>query len=344
MDRHRASQRRDADDAACMRRAVGVARNARLVARPNPWVGAVMVCADGSVFEGFTSPPGGPHAEIVAMESARAAGAGLAGATLYTTLEPCSHHGRTGPCADAIIASGITRVVVGVLDPDAHVAGRGITRMQEAGLDVVTGVCKEEVAAQLAPYLHQRSTGRPYVVLKMATTLDAKTTAPTGARWITGEDARTRVHGMRAESDAILVGSGTVHADDPELTVRVVEGPSPRRIVLSSTGTVPDGARVNPCTVWSGTLESLLDSLGADGVIQLMVEGGPRVAAAFHNAGLVDRYVFHVAPVVSGEAGAPGVFAGDDSAAALVDTQLVSVTVLGDDIEIVLEPKEEKAA
>lgn len=346
MDRHRASQRRDADDAACLRRAIGVAWTARTVARPNPWVGAVVTCADGSRFEGATSAPGGPHAEIVAMQAAVAAGHDLAGAVLHTTLEPCSHHGRTGPCADAIVSAGISRVVVGVSDPDPNVSGRGIAAMRQAGVQVDVGTCADEVTAQLAPYLHHRSTGRPFVVLKMATTLDARTVAPSGARWITGESARRRVHQLRAESDAVLVGSGTVSADDPELTVRHVDGPSPRRIVLSRTGAVDRGARVNPCTVWTGDIGGLLDELGHDGVIQLLVEGGPTVAGAFHTAGLVDRYVFHVAPVVSGEAGAPGVFgpvpAHDDGV--LLDTDLVSVTVLGDDLELILEPQKETAA
>lgn len=346
MDRHRASQRRGAGDVAHMRRAIGVAWNARLHARPNPWVGAVVECADGSVFEGFTSPPGGPHAEIVAMDNARAAGAELRGAVLHTTLEPCSHHGRTGPCADAIVEAGIARVVVGTPDPDPNVAGRGITRLQQAGIEVVTGVCEDEVTDQLAPYLVHRSTGRPYVVLKMAVTLDSRTTAPAGERWITGEDARARVHEMRAESDAIVVGIGTVRADDPELTVRHVDGPSPRRIVLSRNDGVDPAARVNPCTVWSGGLGELLDSLGADGVVQVMVEGGPTVAGAFHRAGLVDRYVFHIAPVVNGRPDAPGVFgaAHGGADAGLTDTDLVSVTVMGDDIELILEPLKETAA
>ena len=346
MERHPASQRRDAADVAFMRRAVGTAWNARNVARPNPWVGAVIVCADGSVFEGSTSAPGGAHAEINAMEAATAAGCPLEGATLYTTLEPCSHHGRTGPCADAVIRAGVTRVVVGVEDPDQNVAGRGLARLREAGLHVDTGMCADEVLEQLAPYLHHRTTGRPFVVLKMATTLDSRTVAPAGQRWITGEAARRRVHEIRAHSDAVIVGSGTVRADDPELTVRHVEGPSPRRVVLSRSGTVDPGARINPCTVWAGDIGSLLDELGRDGVIQVLVEGGPTVAAEFHRSGLVNRYVFHVAPVVSGEAHAPGVFgpAGTGDPDVLLDTNLVSVTVLGDDLELVLEPLKETAA
>lgn len=346
MEQHRAHLRHGVDDASLMGRAIDVAHTARLRARPNPWVGAVLVCADGREFEGATSVPGGPHAEIVAMNAARAAGAELSGAVLFTTLEPCSHHGRTGPCADAVISAGIARVVIGVEDPDTKVAGRGIARLRDAGIDVTVGVRAADVNGQLAPYLHHRSTGRPWVVLKMATTLDGRTVAPHGERWITGSEARARVHELRAESDAILVGSGTVRADDPELTVRHVDGPSPRRIVLSRAGGIDTSARVHPCEVWTGGLAELLDSLGAGGVIQLLVEGGPTVAGAFHSAGLVNRYVFHVAPVISGEPDAPGVFGLSPSAHdhTLSANRLVSAGVLGNDIELVLEPHKETAA
>ena len=346
MEQHRAHPRHGVDDASHMGRAIDVAHTARLRARPNPWVGAVLVCADGREFAGATSEPGGPHAEIVAMNAARAAGAELSGAVLFATLEPCSHRGRTGPCADAIIAAGIARVVVGVEDPDTNVAGRGIARLRDAGVEVTAGLLADEVTEQLAPYLHHRRTGRPWVVLKMATTLDGRTVAPRGDRWITGELARTRVHELRAESDAILVGSGTVRADDPELTVRHVDGRSPRRIVLSRTGSIDAAARVQPCEVWTGGITELLDSLGRDGVLQLMVEGGPTVAAAFHGAGLVNRYVFHVAPVISGEADTPGVFGLSPSPHdhMLAVNRLVSAGVLGNDIELVLEPHKETAA
>lgn len=344
MGQHRASTRRGAVDAVVMRRALGAARTARLRARPNPWVGAVVVCADGREFEGATSAPGGPHAEIVAMAAARAAGADLTGSVLYSTLEPCSHHGRTPPCTDAIIGAGIGEVVIGVTDPDTKVSGTGTTALRGAGVEVTTGVLADEITEQLLPYLHHRSTGRPFVVLKMAVTLDGRTVAPAGGQWITGETARRRVHVLRAESDAILVGAGTVATDDPQLTVRDADGASPRRIVLSRHGIDP-AARVNPCTVWDGTIPALLDALGRDGVLQLMVEGGPTVAAAFHGAGLVDRYVFHVAPVISGEASAPSVFAsGTGPADGLSDNQLVSAAVLGDDIELILQPRKATAA
>ena len=325
---------------AFMRHAMHMAETARLHARPNPWVGAVLVCTNGAVHEGATQSPGNAHAEIVALLSAQSAGDSAVGATLYTTLEPCSHTGRTGPCTEAIINAGITHVVTAIADPDANVSGTGFANLRAAGVEVSEGICAEDVTRQLQPYLHHRRTGRPFVMLKMATTLDARTSIPNGPRWLTGDIARTRVHQLRAESDAIVVGAGTIHADDPELTVRHVEGPSPRRIVLSHT-TLPSSAKVNPCTVWSHSIDELLDALGAEGVIQVMVEGGPTVATAFHDQGLINQYIFHVAPIVSGSAEAPGVFVGDVQQE-LSHCAVVSTTALGDDVEIVLEPLPEK--
>ena len=325
---------------ALMRRAMHMADTARMRARPNPWVGAVIECVSGSVYEGATQVPGSAHAEIEAMNAALLAGDSLVGATLYTTLEPCSHTGRTGPCADAIIAAGISHVVTAIADPDEKVSGEGFAKLRNAGIEVTTGVCADDVSAQLAPYLHHRRTGRPFVMLKMATTLDARTAIPNGPRWITGEEARVRVHQLRAESDAIVVGAGTVRIDNPELTVRHVDGPSPRRIVLTSSP-LPDAAAVHPCTQWSGDLEDLLDELGRNGVIQLMVEGGPTVATAFHERGLINRYVFHVAPVIAGADSAPGVFIGD-TMTSLAECSLTSAATYGADLEIVLDPIREK--
>lgn len=325
-----------------MRRAMHMAATARTHARPNPWVGAVLVCVDGSVFEGATQIPGGPHAEIVALTAAKDSGADIRGAILYSTLEPCSHTGRTGPCTTAIINAGIAHVVAAVTDPDRNVSGAGFDTLRAAGVQVTEGVCAEEATAQLAPYLHHRRTGRPFVMLKMASTLDARTFIPDGPRWITGEEARVRVHQLRAESDAILVGAETIRVDDPELTVRSVPGQSPRRIVLSRSGNLPSDAKVHPCVVWDKSIETLLDELGADGVIQLMVEGGPTVATEFHALGLINRYVFHIAPTVSGSDTAPGIFVGDVSTP-LVDCHMVSATALGADLEIVMDPIREKA-
>ncbi len=329
------------DHEARMRHAMHMADHARLHARPNPWVGAIVVCGDGQVFEGATQPPGQAHAEIVALHAASEAGASTVGATLYSTLEPCNHTGRTGPCTEAIINAGVSHVVVGVSDPDPLVAGSGIQRLRAAGVQVTTGVLEEDIEQQLAPYLFHRHTGRPFVVLKMATTLDARTSIPNGPRWITGERARHRVHQLRAHSDAIVVGANTVLHDNPELTVRHVDGPSPRRVVLSRSTEIPTDAKVQPCVVWKDDIASLLTTLGDDGVVQLMVEGGPTIATEFHRLGLINQYVFHVAPVISGSETAPGVFVGNEQLS-LEDYTITSTTQMDDDLEIVLELQQQK--
>jgi diaminohydroxyphosphoribosylaminopyrimidine deaminase/5-amino-6-(5-phosphoribosylamino)uracil reductase len=317
-----------------MRVAMLAASRARLISRPNPWVGAVVIAEDGRRFVGHTHAPGDMHAEVHAL---RQAGNAAQGATLYATLEPCNHTGRTGPCTEAIIAAGVRRVVVGVHDPDPRVSGSGIERLRGAGIDVLAGVLHDEITEQLAPYLHHRRTSRPWVMLKLAMTVDGSITSGNArSPWITGPEARRRVHELRAESDAILVGAGTVRADDPQLTVREVDGPSPRRIVL---GTAPTGARIHPCTQWSGSLPDLLDELGRDGVIQLMVEGGARVATSFHEAGLVNRYVFHVAPSLAEAGKRVPAFVGDTHGVLgdVMRGRFRSVNTFGRDVEIVVD-------
>jgi diaminohydroxyphosphoribosylaminopyrimidine deaminase / 5-amino-6-(5-phosphoribosylamino)uracil reductase len=329
-------ERRNVNDEELMRQAIQVARGARLHASPNPWVGCVILAELGDVFSGATEPPGQRHAEIVALA---AAGTAAQGATLYTTLEPCSHYGRTGPCADAIIAAGVRRVVIALADPDPKVAGQGIERLRAAGVEVTVGVCATEAIEQLRPYLHHRRTGRPFVVLKLAATLDGRTAAPDGSsQWITGETARAAVHQLRAESDAIVVGAGTVRADDPSLTVRHVEGPDPRRVVL---GTAPKAAKVHPCLEWQAPLPELLDHLGGEGVLQLMVEGGATVASSFHREHLVDRYVVHLAPALFGGDDARPLFtgAGAPTMADLWRGEVASVRILGGDIEVVVDAR-----
>ena len=318
-----------------MRRAIAVAASARVVAHPNPWVGA-LITPGGHL--GATSAPGGPHAEAAALA---AAGDAARGATLYTTLEPCTSFAgkRTPSCADAIIEAGIARVVIGILDPDERVAGAGVATLRAAGIDVEVGVAADEVRAQLAAYVTHRTTGRPFVLLKLAASLDGRTAAPDGSsRWITGEAARTDAHQLRAESDAVLVGAGTVRADDPSLTVRHVDGPDPRRVVL---GRAPAGAKVHPCDEVDGDLGAILDRLGAEGVVQVLVEGGAAVAAEFHRANLVDRYVVYLAPALFGGDDGRGLFAG--AGAPTIDDvwrgRIVETTQLGDDLKVVLERK-----
>lgn len=321
-----------------MRRAIALAARVRSSTSPNPWVGAVLVTTDGSIFDGATEPPGGRHAEVVAIEAARAAGATLEGATLCSTLEPCSHHGRTPPCVDAVIAAGIARVVIGIDDPDPLVAGDGIARLRRAGVEVDVGVCADDVRAQLAAYVKHRTTGRPWVLLKLAASLDGRTAAPDGtSRWITGDAARADAHKLRAESDAVIVGAGTVRSDDPALTVRAVAGHDPLRVVL---GRAPADARVHPCVELEGALPDVLDELGRRGIVQAMIEGGATVAGAFHREGLVDRYVVYLAPALFGGDDARPLFAGA-GASTIADVwrgRITNVERLGDDLKVELEP------
>ena len=325
------------DDGDGMRAAMDAAGAPHRRTSPNPRVGAVLVADGRIVGSGATQPPGGAHAERVALTEA---GPAAAGATLYTTLEPCDHEGRTAPCTDAIIGADVARVVVAIGDPDPEVSGRGLQRLREAGLVVDVGVLVDEVAEGLAAYLHHRRTGRPYVVLKLAATLDGRIAAPDGtSRWITGAEARLDVHRLRASCDAICVGAGTVRADDPRLDVRdadglVVEGGGPpRRVVL---GEIPSGARVLPAEEHHGGLDGLLDGLGADGVLKLLVEGGADVAGRFHRAGLVDRYVVYLAPaLLGGDDGRPLLAGpGAPTMADLRRGQFVAVEVLGDDLRL----------
>lgn len=320
-----------ATDEDLMRRAVELAAAVRATTSPNPWVGAVVLANDGNHYEGATAPPGGQHAEIAALD---AAGTAASGATLYTTLEPCCHQGRTGPCTDAILAAGVRRVVVGIEDPDDHVRGKGIAQLRQGGIDVEVGVLADEIANQLAPYMKHRATGRPWVILKLAATLDGRTAAPDGSsQWITGEPARADAHRLRAESDAVLVGAGTVRTDDPSLTVRLVDGPDPQRVVL---GKAAAGAKVQPALEMEGPLPTVLDDLGRRGVVQLLVEGGAAVAHDFHAAHLVDRYVLYLAPAFAGGDDGRALFAG--SGAATIDDmwrgEIVDVARLGADLRV----------
>lgn len=319
-----------------MARALQLAAQVRTATAPNPWVGCVLVSRSGEVFEGATEPPGGPHAEVVAIGRA---GEEARGSVLYTTLEPCAHQGRTPPCTGAIVAAGVSKVVVGILDPDPQVCGRGVEELRDRGVEVEVGEMAEEVSAQLAPYLKHRRTGRPWVILKLGASADGRIAAPDGSsRWITGEAARRDAHRLRAESDAVLVGAGTVRVDDPSLTARdgsqvVAE---PLRVVL---GSVPRGAKVRPALEMRGDPGGVLDDLGARGVLQVLVEGGSQVAHRFHEAGVVDRYVLYLAPALFGGDDAVPMFrgAGAPDMARIWRGRFVSMEPLGSDLRLELE-------
>lgn len=319
-----------------MSMAIAEGERARLHAPPNPWVGALIVNAHGVIVgEGHTQAPGESHAEIEAL---RRAGEAARGATMVVTLEPCSHVGRTGPCAEAIIEAGIERVIVAMVDPDPRVSGQGIALLKASGVDVEVGVEHDTVAAQLAPYIWHRVTGRPYVVAKIASTLDGVVAMADGtSQWITGPDARRDAHLLRAQSQAVLVGAGTVRADDPQLTARlddiVLE---PLRVVL---GRAPEGAKVRPCLELSGELSLVLDELGHHDVLQVLVEGGPTTTSAFFEAGLVNHIVWYQAPAIAGAAGTLAALKdlSTPTMEALRRGRLTDVRRLGDDIRIDVE-------
>lgn len=352
--------------------AVALGHAARRVTAPNPWVGCLVVRDGVVVGEGATRPPGGPHAEVVAL---RAAADRARGATAYVTLEPCAHHGRTPPCADALLDAGVARVVVGVEDPDPDVAGQGIARLRAHGVDVEVGPGSDEVRRSLGPYLHHRRHGRAFCLVKTAVSLDGRVAAADGStRWITAGEARADAHGLRADSQAVVVGSGTALADRPALTVRhAAVDRQPLRVLLDARGRVaadgplfdPDlaatlvvttdraprraveawvaaGAKVE--TVAPGVdggvdPRAVLELLGARGVLQAMVEGGPTLHAALLRAGLVDRIVAYVAPTFLGPDGWPALAGpGPATLARARRWHLAAVARLGDDVRLDLEP------
>jgi len=280
-----------------LERALELAERGRgSVERTHPLVGAVVV-ADGEVVgEGWYAGLRSPHAEVSALE---AAGERARGATLYVTLEPCSHHGRTPPCVDAVIAAGVARVVAGAQDPNPKVDGQGFARLREAGVEVDL-VDSWEARRQNEAWRVWISRGRPFVTYKVAMTLDGRVTVP-GSRWVSGEESRRRVHELRAESDAVAVGMGTVRADDPQLTARGVEASQPRRLAFGR-GPLPEGSELELRT---GALEDELAALAGEGVRSLLLEGGPTLAASFLGAGLVDKLLVFVAPRLSGDGQGP---------------------------------------
>ena len=273
-------------------RALELAEAAARVAYPNPTVGAADV-ADGAVVgEGATEAYGGRHAEIVALA---AAGERARGATLYVTMAPCAHHGKTPPCVDAIVEAGIERVVVGCLDPNPGAAG-GLERLREAGIEVELDD-RFEARRQNEAWRTWKALARPFVMYKIAITLDGRVTVP-GKRWVTGEDSRRLVHELRAASDAVAVGMGTVRADAPRLDARDVPVVRQPRRLAFGRGPLPDGSGLE---LRKGPLLDELAALAAEGVQSLLLEGGPTVATAFLEADLVDKLLVFVAPTLSGE-------------------------------------------
>jgi diaminohydroxyphosphoribosylaminopyrimidine deaminase/5-amino-6-(5-phosphoribosylamino)uracil reductase len=275
--------------------ALELAEQGRGTTAPNPVVGAVIVREGEIVGEGWHERAGGPHAEIAALG---AAGEEARGASLYVTLEPCAHRGRTPPCADAVIAAGIARVVAAVGDPNPETDGAGFERLRAAGVEVELpgGELEWRARAQNEAYRVCVAERRPFVIYKAALTVDGRVTVP-GKRWVTGEESRRRVHELRARMDAVAVGMGTVRADNPRLTARDVgAGRQPRRLAFGR-GPLPEGSELE---LVAGPLDEELGRLAAEGVQSLLVEGGPTLATAFVIAGLVDKLMLFVAPTLAG--------------------------------------------
>jgi diaminohydroxyphosphoribosylaminopyrimidine deaminase/5-amino-6-(5-phosphoribosylamino)uracil reductase len=333
-----------------MGRAIALAARGLGTTSPNPVVGCVLLDADGEIAgEGFHAYAGGPHAEIVALAQA---GARARGGTAVVTLEPCNHTGRTGPCAQALIAAGVHRVLIAVDDPTPVAAGGAVT-LRGAGVRVETGVRRGEAEAGNVAWLTAVRRGRPYVTWKYAATLDGRSAAADGtSKWITAEPARTDVHRLRSTVDAIVAGVGTVLADDPQLTVRDLRDGSlaikqPLRVIVDSSGRTPEKARVrdNAAETWIATaaavgagpgghvdLTALLAGLYARGVRAVLLEGGPTLAGAFLAAGLIDRVVGYVAPRLLGTGRTALLDAGVTTIAEAIDLDLTDITQIGPDL------------
>ena len=335
----------DAEQAA-MHRALALAETVRGRTSPNPAVGAVVIDAVGHLAgEGATAAAGGPHAEIVALEEA---GDAADGGTAIVTLEPCAHTGRTGPCTDALIAARVARVVYAVDDPNPEAAG-GADKLRAAGIEVVSGVEAHAAASgALRPWLHAMRTGRPYVTWKFAASLDGRVAAADfTSRWISSSASRFDAHHLRGLVDAIVVGSGTVLADDPHLTVRESDrlaDRQPLRVVLDRRHRVPDDARVLDAAAETVVLDTAvpqfaLKALYDRGVRHVLVEGGPTLAGAFVEARCVDEVVAYLAPTLLGAGPAALGDAGIGTLADALMLDIESVSRLGEDIKVVGRPK-----
>jgi diaminohydroxyphosphoribosylaminopyrimidine deaminase / 5-amino-6-(5-phosphoribosylamino)uracil reductase len=305
-----------------LERALKLAERGRGTTKPNPVVGAVIVHDGEIVGEGYHERAGGPHAEVVALERA---GERARGATLYVTLEPCAHHGRTPPCADAIIGAGITRVVAAVGDPDVRTNGRGFERLRGAGIDLELpgGELEWRARVQNEAWRTWARLGRPFVTYKAAVTVDGRTTVP-GSRWVSGEESRRLVHELRAESDAVAVGMGTVRADDPALTARDVGAARQPRRLAFGRGPLPPASELE---LLSGPIEEELRRIAEQGVQSLLLEGGATLATAFLEADLIDKLLLFVAPRLSGEG--PHLFRDPTSA---VELHRLSARTVGEDV------------
>ena len=356
-----------------MRRALELAARGAGLVSPNPLVGAVVVRDGEVVGAGWHAGPGTPHAEVMALETA---GDRARGATLYTTLEPCSHYGRTPPCAPRVVDAGIARVVTALDDPNPLVNGQGLAALRGGGVEVEVGLLGAEAERQNEAFLKHVRTGLPLVTLKMAASLDGKAAARDGSsRWISGPEARQQVHRMRALADAVLVGAGTAFRDDPSLTVRDVEvlGDPPLRVVVDGRGIVPethrlftDGAAPTLVATTEGAperrreawrtrgaevvvlddagaglvpLRDLFRELGKRDVQHVLMEGGPTIAWEAVREGMVDRVVLFFAPMLVGGQEAPSLLMGGGTATIgdAISLRILEVARVGSDLKVVAD-------
>lgn len=341
------------NDEIFMAMAIQLAKQGEFTTRPNPCVGCVIV-KDGAVIgKGFHPKAGLPHAEIFALNDAKERGVSVQGATAYVILEPCSHFGRTPPCADALIKSGISRVVVAGLDPNPNVAGQGIAMLINSGVAVSVGVCQSEAQSLNQGFLKAMSTGLPYVRLKMGISLDGRIAMASGeSKWITSETSRADVQRLRAKSGAIITGSGTIIADNPSLTVRlpVVELTNigtipivqPKIVVVDRTGKTANGDyqvfKDNNTLIWQEDLPSLLKTLVAHHqCYDVLVEAGATLATSFLQEGLVDEFIIYQAPCLLGNRAKPMFDGSFDKICEQLRFSLVSHETIGDDIKLVFQ-------
>jgi diaminohydroxyphosphoribosylaminopyrimidine deaminase/5-amino-6-(5-phosphoribosylamino)uracil reductase len=364
----------NAPDERFMRLALKLARKGISAVEPNPAVGCVIVQGGQVIGKGYHKKFGGPHAEINALEDCRVQGLTPEGGTLYVTLEPCCHWGKTGPCTEAIVKAKIARVVAATVDPSAHAGGKGLEQLRQAGVTVEVGLCEAPARQLNAPFFKHVTTGRPWVILKWAQSIDGKLAYADPSperRWITNEASRRDVHRLRRRVGAILVGINTVLADDPLLTPRPSRGHKPTRVVLDRQLKIPlecrllRTARTHPVLIYTaktavtgdplraeqirGTgaevladegsggkpdLKILLQRLSADGVQQVLVEGGPQVAASFLQEGLVDEIHVYIAPRLLGSAGTAGLDGPLTDLGREIGLHQVQIKSFGDDLRL----------
>ncbi|MBQ8498775.1 bifunctional diaminohydroxyphosphoribosylaminopyrimidine deaminase/5-amino-6-(5-phosphoribosylamino)uracil reductase RibD [Chlamydia sp.] len=353
-----------------MRKAVSLGEKGRICAPPNPWVGCVIVKNGSVIGEGWHKGIGSPHAEVDAVQNRSCS---LEGAEVYVTLEPCCHFGRTPPCVDLLIKNNVKAVYVALLDPDLRVCKKGVARLKEAGIIVRVGVGSQEAMSSLRPYLYQRETGLPWVVMKTAASLDGQTADRRGSsKWISGDQARADVGKLRAESQAIIVGARTVCLDNPRLSARLPSGElyerQPLRVVVDSRGIVPLDAQVwntesgnallattEQCSqeyiqkleylgvkVWvcpseQVDLKGLLRFLAKKGCLQVLVEGGAQLHSAFWRQDLVNAGVFYWGPKVLGNQGQPILHDLGLSLANAASMKITETSLLGDSVKLCFE-------